>query len=52
MKFLFVIIDIIAYSYTLILVAVNFYYLRDDIKLIINPKKLYIHLKNIIKTCM
>lgn len=52
MKILFVLIDIIAYSYTVLLVAVNFYYLRDDIKLIVNPKKLYIHLKNIIKTCM
>lgn len=38
--------------YTLLFLSVNMYYLRDDIKIIYNPKVLIIHLKQILKTVM
>lgn len=49
-KIIVFVVRVSLFIYSCLFCAVNFYYLRDDINLIYNPKRLYIHLKQILKT--
>lgn len=46
------VLRICLFIYACLFCSVNFYYIRDDKDIIYNPKVLYIHLKQIIKSCM
>ena len=47
-----IIFKISLYMYIVMFLCVNFYYLRDDVKLIYNPKTLYKCLQNIVKSVL
>lgn len=38
--------------YALLFLSVNFYYLRDNVKIIYNPKSLIAHIRQILKSVM
>ena len=47
-----IIFKISLYMYIVMFLCVNFYYLRDDVKLIYNPKTLFKCLRNIVKSVL
>ena len=47
-----IIFKISLYMYIVMFLCVNFYYLRDDVKLIYNPKTLYKCLQNIVRSVL